>query len=98
MRDQLPKKPWVHESGVINLHDSSKSGSHWVAYKKHKNKVFYFDSYGNLKPPIEVLKYFEGCEIRYNYERYQDFDSVECGHLCLLFLYKKQLPRLFKTV
>lgn len=98
MRDQLPKKPWVNESGVINLHDSSKFGSHWVAYKKRKNKVYYFDSYGNLKPPIEVSNYFRGFKIRYNFERYQDFNSVECGHLCLLFLYKKRLPHPFKTV
>ena len=25
-------------------------------------------------------------EVKYNHERYQDFDTYNCGHLCLKFL------------
>ena len=86
MRDSLPKKPKVYESAIINLDTSSGPGTHWVCYKKSRGKVYYYDSFGNLRPPQEVLKYLDGCEIYYNYERQQSFDSVICGHLCLKFL------------
>ena len=32
MRDQLPKIPNEVETGIINLDNSSGSGTHWVAY------------------------------------------------------------------
>ena len=34
------------------------SGTHWVCYFKRKNKVNYFDNFGNLRPPIELINYF----------------------------------------
>ena len=56
-------------------------------YKKIKNNINYFDSFGNLQPPRELVRYFGvGSTIRYNQDRFQDFDSVICGHLCLEFL------------
>lgn len=89
MRDQLTHFPIKNETAIINLGSSDTAGSHWVAYKKHNNKVQYFDSFGNLKPPRELISYFgPGVEISYNYHRKQNFDSVVCGHLCLKFLTK----------
>ncbi|KAE9524406.1 hypothetical protein AGLY_015127 [Aphis glycines] len=38
MRNDLPIKSWVNECGVLNLNDSTQNGSHWVAWKKMKNK------------------------------------------------------------
>lgn len=90
MRDTLPLLPRLHECGVINLDVMSGYGTHWVAYKKHYNKVFYFDSFGDLRPPQEVEKYFHGCVIKYNYVREQKFNTIICGHLCLKFLYEDQ--------
>jgi hypothetical protein len=87
MRDALPSPPPnEHESAIVNLDSSFGSGTHWVCYKKVKDKVYYFDSFGNLKPPREMLRYFGNCDIYYNYKRRQSFDSVVCGHLCLQFL------------
>lgn len=63
-------------------------GTHWVAYKKNYNNVTYFDSFGDLRPPQEVIKYFDGCKIKYNYVREQNFNTIICGHLCLKFLCK----------
>lgn len=85
MRDTLPKKPFKIECGIINLDSSQNSGTHWVAYTKLNNYVEYFDSYGNLKPPDEFLKYV-GSNIYYNYDDEQKSNSYICGHLCIKFL------------
>jgi len=85
MRDLLPEAPKSRECGIVNLDNSRSSGTHWVAYNKNKNNIHYFDSFGNLQPPREVVKYL-GHRIQYNYDRVQDFDTYNCGHLCLAFL------------
>ena len=75
------------ECRVLNLDNiSSGDGSHWVAFYKNKNKVIYFDSYGVLPPPIVLQHYFNQFKIVYNYSNYQDFNTFNCGHLCLEFL------------
>lgn len=89
MRDTLPKKIHKIEKGIVNLDSINGPGSHWVAYKRKNNQVIYFDSFGNLHPPVELLKYFNSnglCTILYNYDNYQSFNSIVCGHLCLKFL------------
>lgn len=85
MRDELPDKPLPVECGVINLDSSKNAGTHWVAYVKIKDYIEYFDSYGNLKPPKEFVKYV-GKNIRYNYDNFQRNHLYNCGHLCLKFL------------
>lgn len=87
MRDNLPKgRPFKIECGIINLDSSTGSGTHWVAYYKNNNLTKYFDSFGNLQPPLELIKYL-GPHITYNYTKHQDYSTVNCGHLCLKFLY-----------
>lgn len=88
MTDELPKKPWKNESAIVNLDDSDGPGTHWVCYRKRGKHVLYFDSYGDLPPPEELVRYLKGCEIRYNFDRFQKFDTFVCGHLCLEFLHK----------
>jgi hypothetical protein len=56
MRDQLPKQPKRVETGIINLDNSSGSGTHWVAYAIDPRGIVYFDSYG-LAPPSEFMRY-----------------------------------------
>lgn len=91
MRDQLPSKSKRNECGIINLDKNTGPGTHWVAYTKFGKNVIYFDSFGNLKPPLEFIKYMGNRnKILYNHEKYQTFNSVNCGHLCLEFLLNKQ--------
>jgi hypothetical protein len=91
MKDSLPKSgAKVNETGLINLDDQKGNGTHWTAYKKINNQVIYFDSFDNLPPPTELVKYLNKnnkCEIIYNHQKLQKFDTVICGHLCLKFLY-----------
>lgn len=87
MRDALPKRgPLVKECAVVNLDDSSGTGSHWVAYRKNGANVLYFDSFGDLRPPLDLINYFKVDQIKYNYKKYQNYNTYVCGHLCLKFL------------
>lgn len=91
MRNALPAKIHKIECAIINLDDEQNAGSHWTCYVKENSQIIYFDSYGNLRPPIELLRYFKSDGInnivKYNYETKQADNSFKCGHLCLKFLY-----------
>lgn len=91
MRDKLPQNPKSTECAVVNLDSITGPGTHWTAYYKRGSTVEYFDSFGNLKPPKELIRYFKKCRILYNHITYQNYDEKNCGHLCLEFLYKKSL-------
>lgn len=88
MRDTLPTKPNKIECIILN-HDSIKNhGTHWTALVKVAHSAFYFDSFGKLPPPHELVQYLGAqTKIHYNYERYQDYGTNTCGHLCLKFLH-----------
>jgi len=88
MRDSLPDRPWKYEACIVNLDNHNGPGTHWVCYRKVDVDVIYFDSYGNLQPPVEVQNYLNGCYISYNTSAYQSInrESNTCGHLCLAFL------------
>ena len=88
MRDSLPNKPFSQECGILNLDTSTGQGTHWVAFYKNKNVKEYFDSFGNLQPPIELITYLK-FPIKYNYEQQQKYNTNICGHLCLKFLFSK---------
>lgn len=96
MRDDLPYSgPLKNESAIVNLDSNAGPGTHWVAYKKRDKVLIYFDSYGDLPPPAELIIYlYKGRspirEVYYNYKRYQKFDTVLCGHFCLQFLLPKK--------
>lgn len=86
MRDKLPKKPKRIECAIINLDSYKNEGTHWVAYVKLNDYCEYFDSFGDLKPPLELCEYMKNIKIVYNYINYQSYDTVNCGHLCIKFL------------
>ena len=70
-------------SSILTTH---KGPVNTVAYRK-TDHVTYFDSFGNLRPPSELIEYLgAGVSIQYNYEAYQDFNSYHCCHLCLRFI------------
>jgi hypothetical protein len=88
MLDNLPLKPWKNEASIINLDTASGNGTHWICFRKRGSKVDYFDSYGDLRPPLEIQRYLSGTYISYNRTGYQKVhdNSEICGHLCLAFL------------
>lgn len=87
MRNNLPiSGVRRNESGIVNLDDVDGPGTHWVAYAKRGDRVVYFDSFGNLRPPKELVRYFGRVKIEYNYASYQSYNQSICGQLCLKFL------------
>lgn len=89
MRDKLlRKKKRNRECWILNHGSSSTDGTHWTALAKINNTAFYFDSFGKLPPPFEVIEYL-GSDIHlfYNSKKYQKYGTVICGHLCLRFLH-----------
>lgn len=90
MRDQLPRKPHNNECWILNqAKNDHPTGTHWCALVKFKNVAYYFDSFGKLPPPLEVLAYLgHDVELKYNYHRYQNYNEIICGQLCLIFLYE----------
>jgi hypothetical protein len=86
--DRLPRRVWKHESAIVNLDLFSGPGTHWVCYKKINSHIMYYDSYGNLRPPKQLVDYWQTngrkVFITFNYKRSQRI--YNCGHLCLRFL------------
>lgn len=86
VRQLLPNTPYHTECGIVNLGDADSDGTHWTCYIKigDRNK-FYFDSYGDARPPAELVRYLGGGDgLVYNDCRIQQFDDPPiCGHLCL---------------
>lgn len=101
MLDTLPRKiSNKNECSIINNDSIKGPGTHWTCYKvirktsrkgKKYKDVYYFDSYGDLEPPLELIEYWKSdslpTNIFYNYERYQSDNSYLCGHHCLRELY-----------
>lgn len=91
MRDTLLKKtkgPAVQECWILNHGSSQTAGTHWSALVKNYGIAVYFDSFGKLPPPLEVVSYLgNDVQLYYNVKRYQKYGTSICGHLCLKFLH-----------
>lgn len=87
MRNTLPNHPLINESGILNLETDKQAGVHWTSWVKKGEKVVYFDSFGNLPPPSEFIRYMKDFKIKYNRQKFQNFSQRNCGALCLQFLY-----------
>ncbi|CAH1999199.1 unnamed protein product [Acanthoscelides obtectus] len=94
MSEQGPLK---NESVIINLDNKSGDGSHWVSDIKRGMVVWYYDSFGNLRLPKELIKYLTNkskkIKLLYNYNRQQQFNTFWCGDLCLRFLSEETSER-----
>lgn len=90
MRNTLPHKSWKNEAAIVNMDRAEGMGTHWTAYIKRGDTVYYYDSFGNLKPPKEIVSYFKNCIIYYNHDSYQTYDTFNCGNLALKFLLENQ--------
>jgi hypothetical protein len=88
-RNNLPNKPRVNESIIVNYNRSDQSGSHWVCIlnnSKNDNIEFY-DSFA-VSPGKELVDYMKkgGKPIAYNSSQHQDMNAVTCGYWCILYI------------
>ena len=103
MRDELPKKPWVNECGIVNFNTSQEPGSHWVAYFKDGKERIAFDSYGQvilreLSDYLKTDKEKNYAVIQRNTDIVQKFNTQICGHLCLYVLKSLSLGKTFREI
>ena len=71
---------------IINLHEYSDIGTHWVALHVNNNDVPYFDSFGVEHVPKEIKEFFKNKNITANIFRIQAYESVMCGYFCIRFI------------
>jgi len=88
--DQLPKIA-EHRAYIVNLDDSTKSGSHWVAIwlVPDRREAYYYDSYG-LKPAnVHIIRFLKRNSMfkKYNDKILQSHCAATCGQHCLYFLW-----------
>jgi len=58
MRTTLPDEAVRrNKSGIVNLDNAEGLDTHWVAFVERKNRVVYFDSFSNFRPPKEFERY-----------------------------------------
>lgn len=107
LKEYIRKK--IKTIGVIfNLDKHTQEGSHWVALfiDLIKDKIFYFDSYGD-KIPRNILKFCknvkqQGKELGRDFEivinkRRHQYSESECGMYCLYFIIQMMNGTPFET-
>ena len=83
-RGNLPK---INDGAyVINLHEYSDIGTHWVALYVHINDVTYFDSFGVEHISKEIRTFINNKNIKTSIFRLQEYDSIMCGYFCIGFI------------
>ena len=87
-KDKLPPFPkQFPRTMIINTHDSSKPGEHWLGLVLLKNKCFYFDSFGLPIVDSAILKYLRRYKkVTYSNSCIQDIKSNKCGLFCIAFI------------
>ena len=97
-RDQIAL---IHRLGyyIVNLNNSTQSGSHWVVIHVKLTLIEYFDSFG-LNAPMELVYLSDrmGLNYLYNSTQYQDLKSVLCGYWCLYFVNESRKGRSYYDI
>ena len=84
-KDNLPHK--IKDGAyVINLHQYSDIGTHWIALYANNKTVTYFYSFGVERIPKEIKKVINNKNIIANIFRIQAYDSVMWGYFCIGFI------------
>ena len=71
---------------IINLNEYHDIGTHWVVLYVNNKIVTYFDSFGVVHIPKEIMKFIVRKKIIINIYRIQAYDSIMCGYFCNGFI------------
>jgi len=90
MKDEL-KSPLAQGNYIINLQNHDEGGSHWTAFIKDRNDIYYYDSFG-VVPPQNLYDVFKIDSHNIYYldqlnRRDQNIDATSCGWWCIAYLY-----------
>ena len=84
-RDNLPNK--IKDGAyVVNLHEHSDIGTHWIALYVKNNDITYFDSFGVEHIPKKIKAFIKNRNIKTNIFRIQAYDSIMCAYFCIRFI------------
>ena len=93
MRDMIPKlDTGKHGYYIINTNRLGGNGTHLVCLvtkvpiDKHRTGTFFFNSFGTR--PMSQIMAAIGDDIYYSTWQQQGEDQTNCGHFCLIFLYR----------
>ena len=88
MKDELQNSDLKQGCYIINLQNHDENGSHWTAFIKDKNDIYYYDSFG-VVPPQNLYDIFiiDSTALYYNTSDDQNFDATSCGWWSISFLY-----------
>lgn len=91
------------EFSIVNLDDSNKPGSHWIAIARENNKMSYiYDSFGRKTYKIlpELFQSGNGIVLETENDAEQNESEENCGQRCLsaLMIYKKYGGQGFKYI
>ena len=92
-KDKLKSvKKFNDGSMVINLDNSTGSGTHWVCINIDSTKPYveHYDSFG-IMPANEIVKFLKKYKkpIKYQDNQLQNDNSVLCGYFCCDYLYQR---------
>jgi hypothetical protein len=84
--DQFPKYIRNNECFILNTDPSTKKGTHWVAFFKTNNKLYYYDSFNRSKS--ELSKYWSKRRLykANKTDRDQSFEEKSCGSRAFTWL------------
>lgn len=87
-KDNIPTFEEESFSVIVNLSKEGETGTHFVALFVLKNKIWYFDSFGNLQSDSIIKKYLKRYKKRilYTENQIQHPLSFLCGFFCISFI------------
>ena len=88
--DKIPKLNKLQPYAILNLDNSSKPGSHWiaVAYDDNNNNIVVYDSFGRNSQKIipNLYNAYGGRVIDADYDSEQRIKEDNCGQRSLAWL------------
>ena len=87
--DRIPRVNKFPASFVVNMDNSDKLGSHWVAmYIPSRNTIYYYDSFGIKPSNPNIRRYLR--RFKHPFENKITFQSLItdiCGYYVMYFIY-----------
>ena len=101
--DEIPKILDYPSSLVVNMDNSNKRGSHWVAmFIPNKKICYYFDSFGILPSNENITNFLNSfSKILISNFTYQSIITDVCGDYVMFFIYMCSLgykPKKIKKI
>lgn len=87
--DQIPPLVNYPAAFVLNMDNSDKPGSHWVAvFVPEKRRVLYYDSFGVAPSNQKIQAFLDSfAEVHANPLTFQSIITAICGYYVIFFIY-----------